>query len=325
MLDATIIDENTLTLKTLNEDTPAFGVGLSGEIHQTDIKNICWQAFWTNIGLAVFKILVGFLEQTAGTMGFSQLLIIDGLTSAAVAMSISIILFGRYMSQPQTFDEEYPYGKGKAQYIGSLLVGTILSVAAAIILGLAFKTFFIPMNLEPVGLGLNTTLVSIAACILLIQYIKHKNRDEHLEIMRIIKLQIISIGSSVIVCNSLLLTGLLGWFFMERIGSLSISLLVVVLSFRIIRQSLDGIMDRSGGEQLESSLMNMINEIDGVQEVNYVRTRHAGHNICVDIQVSVNGDYPIRDIDALESRIRKQIYNMLSHVNHMVTIRCLPA
>jgi len=324
MPNASIIDDNTLTQKTLNEGIPAFGVRLSGENQQTDIKNICWQAFWTNMGLAVFKILVGFLEQTVGTMGFSQLLIIDGLTSAAVAMSITIILFGRYMSQPQTFDEQYPYGKGKAQYIGSLMVGTILSVAAAIILGLAFKTFFIPMNLEPVGLGLSVTLVSIAASILLIRYIKHKNKDDHLEISRIIKLQKISIGSSVIVCNSLLLTGLLGWFFMERIGSLTISLLVVLLSFRIIRQSLDGIMDRSGGEQLESSLMNLIDEIDGVQEVKTVRTRHAGHNICVDIQISVDGNYQISQVDAIDTRIRKEIYKKLSHVNHVVTIRCLP-
>ena len=324
MTDISIINENTLTQQTLNEDYSGFGVSLSGAVQQTDVKNICWHAFWTNIGLAVFKILVGFMEQTTGTMGFSQLLIIDGLTSAAIAMSISIILFGRYMSQPENFDEEYHYGKGKAQYIISLFVGTILSVAAAMILGLAFKTFFIPMNLESVGLGLSTTLVSIAASVLLIQYIRHKNKGDHLEIKKIISLQSISIGSSVIVCNSLLLTGLLGWFFMERIGSLTISLLVVVLSFRIIRQSLDGIMDRSGGEKLESNIQNLIHTIDGVEKVNNVRTRHAGHNICVDIQVSVNGDYTIRQIDAIDTNIRKQIYQKLSDVNHVVTVRCLP-
>jgi cation diffusion facilitator family transporter len=325
MSDASIIDENSLTQRTLNEAYSTFGINLSGEAQQTDVKNICWQALWTNMGLAVFKILVGFLEQTSGTMGFSQLLIIDGLTSAAVAMSISIILFGQYMSQPQTFDEEYPYGKGKAQYIGSLFVGTILSIAAAIILGLAFKTFFIPMNLEPVGLGLSTALISIAASILIIQYIKHKNKDNHLEIKKIISLQSISIGSSVIVCNSLLLTGLLGWFFMERIGSLTISLLVVLLSFRIIRQSLDGIMDRSGGEQLELRLKNLLYDIEGVEDINRVRTRYAGHNICVDVQVSINGELSIRQADAIDTNIRKQIYKKLSDVNHVVTIRCLPA
>jgi len=325
MSERSIIDENNLTHQTLDEDSSNYGVILSGSVQQIDIKNICWHAFWTNIGLAVFKILVGFLEQNAGTMGFSQLLLIDGLTSAAVAMSISILLFGQYMSQPQNFDEEFPYGKGKAQYIGSLFVGAILSVSAAIILGLAFKTFFIPMNLEPVGLGLSTALVSIAASVLLIQYIKHKDKYDHIKINRIVSLQSISIGSSVIVCNSLILTGLLGWFFMERIGSLTISLLVVVLSFRIIRQSLDGIMDRSGGEKLESSLKNLIYEIDGVQDIDSLRTRHAGHNICVDIQISVNGEYTIRQIDTIDLNIRKQIYKKMSDVNHVVTIRCLPA
>jgi cation diffusion facilitator family transporter len=325
MSDMSIIDENNLTHLTLDEDSTGYGMILSGTVQQTDIKNICWHAFWTNIGLAVFKILVGFFEQNAGTMGFSQLLLIDGLTSAAVAMSISIILFGQYMSQPQNFDEEFPYGKGKAQYIGSLFVGAILAVSAAIILGLAFKTFFIPMNLEPVGLGLSTAIISIAASILLIQYIKHKDKYDHIKVHKIVSLQSISIASSVIVCNSLILVGLMGWFFMERIGSLTISLLVVVLSFRIIRQSLDGIMDRSGGEKLESFLKNLIYEIEGVEDVDSVRTRHAGHNICVDIQISVNGTYTIRQIDAIDLNIRKKIYQKMSDVNHVVTIRCLPA
>jgi len=325
MSDMSIIDENNLTHQTLDEESSDYGVMLSGSVQQTDVKNICWHAFWTNIGLAVFKILVGFLEQNSGTMGFSQLLLIDGLTSAAVAMSISILLFGQYMSLPQNFDEEFPYGKGKAQYIGSLFVGAILSVSAAIILGLAFRTFFIPVNLEPVGLGLSTALISIAASVLLIQYIKHKDKYDHLKINKIVSLQSISIGSSVIVCNSLILTGLLGWFFMERIGSLTISLLVVVLSFRIIRQSLDGIMDRSAGEKLESSLKDLIYEINGVEDVDSVRTRHAGHNICVDIQISVNGEYTIRQIDTIESNIQKQIYKKLSDVNQVVTIRCIPA
>jgi cation diffusion facilitator family transporter len=325
MSDMSIIDENNLTHQTLDEESSDYGVMLSGSVQQTDVRNICWHAFWTNIGLAVFKILVGFLEQNSGTMGFSQLLLIDGLTSAAVAMSISILLFGQYMSLPQNFDEEFPYGKGKAQYIGSLFVGAILSVSAAIILGLAFRTFFIPVNLEPVGLGLSTALISIAASVLLIQYIKHKDKYDHLKINKIVSLQSISIGSSVIVCNSLILTGLLGWFFMERIGSLTISLLVVVLSFRIIRQSLDGIMDRSAGEKLESSLKDLIYEINGVEDVDSVRTRHAGHNICVDIQISVNGEYTIRQIDTIESNIQKQIYKKLSDVNQVVTIRCIPA
>jgi len=321
-----IINENILTQKTLNENILADdGVPITNEQHETDFKNICWHAFLTNIGLAIFKILVGFLEKNTGTMGFSQLLIIDGLTSAAIAMSISNIIYGQYMSHPDTFDSDYPYGKGKAQYISSLFVGTILSISAAIILGLAVKTFFIPMNLESVGVGLCTALISIAASILVIQYIRKKDVDAHMEVKRMTQLQTVSILSSAIVCNSLIFTGLLGWFFMERIGSLSISLLVVVLSFKIIKQSLDGIMDRSGGEQFEVSVKSLIHDVEGVEDIFSVRSRHAGHNVCVDIQISVNGKLTIKEIDFIESEIRKQVSRKLTEINHVVTVKCFPA
>ncbi|KPA17994.1 magnetosome protein MamMB, greigite-specific [Candidatus Magnetomorum sp. HK-1] len=315
-----MIDENILTQRTLSE----YGFVHSSENLNLDIKNLCWKAFWVNLGLAVFKILIGSLKITAGTMGYSQLLIIDGLCSAANAIIISMILFGIYMSRPLTINESYPYGKGKAQYISSLLVGALLAVSAAFILAIAIKTFLIPMNLEPVGIGMSVGLISISSNILLIRYIQQSgipNKDLDL----IIRFQKINILASFIVCNSLLFTGLLGWFFMERIGSLSISFIVVALSFRIIKQSLDGIMDRSSGKELESFLTEKIYQVDGVQNVDCVRTRYAGQNLCIDVRLAVNAENTIRQTDSIDREVRKKISKDLSQTNHVMTVDCFPA
>jgi len=313
-------DEAILTQKTLSE----FDYVHSSENANLDIKSICWKAFWVNIGLAFFKLLIGSLKATAGTMGYSQLLIIDGLCSAANSIIISMILFGIYMSRPMTINQHFPFGKGKAQYITSLLVGALLSVSAAFILAMAIKTFLIPMNLEPVGIGMSVSLISISANILLIQYVRQKGVLQN-NTDTIIKLQKLNIFSSLIVCNSLLLTGLLGWFFMERIGSLSISLLVVALSIRIIKQSLDGIMDRSGGKEFESLLTQSIYKVQGVLSVDYVRTRYAGHNLCIDARLIVDGNYTISQTDTIEQEIKKNLSKELSHINHVLTVECFPA
>ncbi|MBF0450794.1 MAG: cation diffusion facilitator family transporter [Candidatus Magnetomorum sp.] len=320
-----MINEDILTQKTLSESLPEYGMVQRKETIDSRLQRTCWKAFWVNIGLASFKILVGSLEKTTGAMGYSQLLIIDGLTSAAIASIISMVIFGIHMSRPRTINEQFPYGMGKAQYITSLLVGAILAICAAIILGLALKTFFYPMVLELVGLGLSTALISIFANILLIRYIQLKHDRNNKELQTIIRLQSVSMIASLIVGNSLLMTGLLGWFFMERVGSLSISILVVVLSFRIIKQSLDGIMDRSCGQETESKFADVIQSVDGVQEVQCVRTRHAGQTLCVDIRLSVHGDYTIRQTDHIESEVRKRISKEFSRVNHVITLDCFPA
>jgi cation diffusion facilitator family transporter len=314
-----MIEESILTQQTLSE----FDYVHTSEKANVDIKSLCWSAFWLNIGLAFFKIMIGSLKATTGTMGYSQLLIIDGLCSAGNGIIISMMMFGIYMSRRYTIDDQYPYGKGKAQYITSLLVGALLAMSAAFILAMAVKTFLIPMNLEPVGIGMCVGLISISANILLIQYIRQKNIQQK-DTESIINLQKLNIWASVIVCNSLLFTGLLGWFFMERIGSLTISLLVVALSIRIIKQSLDGIMDRSGGKFFESFLTQSIYQVDGVMSVDYVRTRYAGHNLCIDARIAVDGKTTIRQTDNIESEIKHNFSKELSHINHVLTVESFP-
>jgi len=314
-----MIDESLLTEKTLSE----YGFVHSSENLNLDIKDLCWKAFWVNLGLALFKLLIGTLKSTAGTMGYSQLLIIDGLCSASNAIIITMILFGIYMSRPLTIDNSYPYGKGKAQYITSLLVGVLLAISAAFILAMAVKTFLIPMNLEPVGIGMSVALISISSNILVIRFIRESGLQNK-EVNLVIRLQKINILASIIVCNSLILTGLLGWFFMERIGSLSISFIVVALSMRIIKQSLDGIMDRSSGKEIESFLTEKIYQVEGVKVVDFVRSRYAGQNLCVDIRMAVNGDDTIRKTDKIDKDVRKKLSKELSQINHVISIDCFP-
>jgi len=314
------MSEDILTQQTLSE----YGVVSRDKTYSEKIKELCWTAFWVNIGLALFKLFVGGFSETIGMMGFSQLLLIDGLNSAANAVVITMILFGVSMSRPLTINEKYPYGKGKAQFVCTLLVGTLLAISSTTILALAFKTLLIPITLEPLGIGICTALISISVNGLLIRYIKHSGFKNNNEFKTIIRLQSINIIASTILCNSLLLTGLLGWFFMERFGSLTISLIVVWLSVRIIKQSLDGIMDRSCGQETETSIRNIIQEVDDVQDIQCVRTRNVGQNLCIDIRLGLSGDISIRQADSIDQEVRKRISNKLSKVHHVITLDCFP-
>jgi len=243
------------------------------------INRIYWIAFWVNLGLAVFKI-------TIGAFGYSRLLIIDGLNSSANAIVITMVLFGIHMSRAHTVSDDYHYGTGKAQFLVTLIVGFLLAVAASVILILSIKTFFLPVSLEPVGIGLATALISIGGNLTLLRFLKHIDAVYgNDEIKNIARLQSVNIAASTILANSLILSGLLGWFVAERLGGLSISIIVVWLSIRIIKSSLDGIIDRSSGEKMESRIGAVAGSIGQVEEVKSVRTRRAGQNLCVDIQV----------------------------------------
>lgn len=284
---------------------------------EVDLKRVCWIVFWANLALALLKI-------TVGALGYSRLLIIDGLNSAANAIMITNILFWIQMSIPQTVTEKYPYGKGKARYIGALLIGFFLGVGAAVILAISVKTFFLPVSFESTGIGLATALVSIGGNLMVIRFLRQTDLHYKKEVVKkIAHLHALNITSSGVVIQGLLAGGLFGWFIPERIGSLTISLIVLFLSIRIIKSALDGIMDRSAGREIESRITTLANSVDKVENVQWVRTRNVGHNLWIDLKVGLKGESSIRRADQASKQIQERLHLEIAGITH-VTVHCYP-
>lgn len=283
------------------------------------LHRVYWTAFWANLGLALFKVVIGML-------GYSRLLVIDGLNSGANAIVITIILFGVHMSRPQSVCEKYPNGKGKAQYILILVVGLMIASCASVIFVISVKSFFMPISTEPMNIGLAVALISIMGNLLILHYLKNSGSFyEKNEILTIARLQSLNIASSIVLGNSLLLSGLLGWYVAEHVGSISISLIVLWLSIRIIKNSLDGVMDRSCGEEIESRLSDISAGVDEVMEVKFLRTRFAGQVMMVDLQIGLDGQISMEQADGIISNIENKLSNDLRSISHVITIDRRPA
>lgn len=284
---------------------------------EADFERVCWILFWVNLGLALFKIAVG-------AFGYSRLLIVDGLNSAANAVVITTFLFSMQMSRQETISGKYPYGKGKAQYLVTIIVGFLLAVGASLVLALSVQTFFAPISFEPTGTGLAAALISVGVNLLLLRFLKQTDlRNEKEDLTKIGHLHTLNIAASTVVIQALLLGGIFGWFVAERMGGVSISLLVLYLSIRIIRNSLDGIMDRSNGKKMDADVSDLVSAVDGVEEIQWVRMRNIGQNLWVDVQVGLNGDNPIRRVDQISERIRERISARMERVRH-VAVHCNP-
>jgi len=305
--------DDRATEQTLDDLEPIKAVQ-PGEV---DLERVCWIVFWANLGLALLKI-------TVGALGYSRLLVVDGLNSAANAIIITNILFWIQMSIPQTVTEKYPYGKGKARYIGALLIGFFLGVGAAVILAISVKTFFLPVSFESTGIGLATALVSIGGNLMIIRFLRQTDLHYSKEVVKkIAYLHALNITSSGVVIQGLLAGGLFGWFISERIGSLTISLIVLFLSIRIIKSSLDGIMDRSAGREIESRITTLASSVDKVEDVQWVRTRNVGQNLWIDLQVGLKGESSVRRADQASKQIRERLHLEIERITH-VTVHCYP-
>jgi len=273
----------------------------------------CWIAFWSCVGLAVFKI-------AGGILGYSPLLIIDGLASAAIAVVITTILLGIRMSRRESISKSYSYGKGKAQFVIAMLAGILIGIAAVVVLGVSIKLFYQPVEIESTAIGMTIALVAIAGNLLLMLYLRQEiSIPSSIEFKKTGRLVMLSVAASLVVVQSYVLVNF-GWFLGERIGRISISLILVWSSILIIKSSLEGVMDRRIGDRVESEIKALAGSVEGVRNIERVRTRRAGHNVYIDLQVALDRDSTILQSDQVAQQVRKVLSSKMEQPPHAVTV-----
>jgi divalent metal cation (Fe/Co/Zn/Cd) transporter len=99
--------------------------------------------------------------------------------------------------------------------------------------------------------------------------------------------------------------------------------MVVWLSIQILKNSLDGIMDRHTGKEIASKIKAIALSVDEVEKVEWVRTRRVGQNLCIDLRVRVSGSYTMRQADQITAQIRKRLALKMKGVSY-VTVDCYP-
>jgi cation diffusion facilitator family transporter len=274
---------------------------------------VCWIAFWSCVGLAIFKI-------AGGILGYSPLLIIDGLASAAIAAVITTILLGIRMSRQDSISKSYSYGKGKAQFLIAMITGILIGIAAVVVLGVSIRMFYQPVELESTAIGMTITLVAIAGNLLLVFYLRQVGSfPSRIEFKKTGRMVMLSVAASLVVVQSYILVNF-GWVLGERVGRISISLILVWLSILIIKGSLEGVMDRRIGDQAESEIKALAGSVEGVRKIEWVRTRRAGHNVYIDLQVALDRDSTILQSDKVAQQVRKLLSSRMEQPPHAVKV-----
>ena len=273
----------------------------------------CWVAFWSCVGLAIFKI-------ASGVLGYSPLLIIDGLASAAIAVVITTILLGIRMSRQDSISKRYSYGKGKAQFMIAMISGILIGIAAVVVLGVSIKMFYRPVELESAAIGMTIALVAIAGNLLLIFYLRQVGSfPSSIEFRKTGRLVMLSVAASLVVVQSYILVNF-GWVLGERIGRISISLILIWLSILIIKSSLEGVMDRRIGDKVESEIKTLAGSVEGVRRIEWVRTRRAGQNVYIDLQVALDRDSTILQSDKIAQQVRRLLSSRMEQPPHAVKV-----
>lgn len=209
--------------------------------------------------LMVIKFIAYFLTHSVA-------ILTDALESIVNVVAGSIGWYSLYVaSKPR--DNDHPYGHGKAEFLSAAIEGTLISIAGVFIIIEAVDNFLHPHAIDQLDQGI--ILIAVAGAINFgagMYAVKTGKRNRSIAITATGK-HLLSDSYSTLG----LLVGLGVLYFtkiwwMDSAVALLIACIIIFTGYKIIRQSVAGIMDEADIELLQ----RLVNELNKDRKENWI-------------------------------------------------------
>ncbi len=203
--------------------------------------------------VAVTGVLLFVMKTGAWYLTNSVAILTDALESTVNVTSAFIGLYSLYLSAKPK-DSHHPYGHGRAEFISAAIEGTLIAGAGLLIIYEAIKNLL--GTPEPIGkLDYGILLITLTAIInYLVGAIAVKKGDQNNSLALVASGKHLQSDtySTIGIIFGLILLFFTGMVWLDSVVALLFALLIVFTGYRIIRDSLRGIMDEADEELLKN-------------------------------------------------------------------------
>jgi cation diffusion facilitator family transporter len=261
--------------------------------------------------VTVVAVLLFAIKITAWWLTSSVSILTDALESTVNVVAGFISLYSLYVSaKPRDLD--HPYGHGKAEFLSAAFEGSMITIAGAIIIYESIKSLRDPKTLK--GLDMGILLVAITAVINYVTgwyCVKTGKKNNSLALVASGKHLQTDTYSTIGIIIGLILIYITGWKKLDGIVAIGFALFIMYTGYTIIRQSVEGIMDKADTELL-SKLVDFLNrnrntnwiDVHNVRIIKYGSVLHLDAHLTVPWYLNVHQAHA--EIDQLSALIKKE-------------------
>jgi cation diffusion facilitator family transporter len=273
------------------------------------------------VWIAVASALLLVAKFIAYIITNSVAVLTDGLESIVNVAASFIGLYSLYISAKPR-DANHPYGHGKAEYISAAIEGTLIFFAGGIIIYKSVRSFLEPTPLQSLDAGIYIIAATAAVNWLLgLVTVRQgkKNRSLALEASgRHLKADSYS---TLGIIAGLILIEVTGHAWIDPLVAVIFGLVILVAGYKIIRQSLAGIMDEADMSLL-TSLISVLNksrpenwiDLHNLRVIKYGNVLHVDCHLTVPWYLTVSQAH--EEVDKLGTLIRHDFGDALELFVH---------
>lgn len=266
-----------------------------------------------NVFLAIIKVAIGFIAK-------SNAMIADGIHSLSDVLSTFAVILGlKFSSKPD--DEDHPYGHEKIESLTAIFLAVMLFAVAIGIGYSGIKQIILKSYSIPGILAVWAAIISIAFKEWMYRYtIKYakiiNSTSMEADAWHHRSDSLSSIGALVGIVGARM-----GMPILDSLAALIICVIIIKVAYDILKQSIGQIIDKSANFNEVEEIKNKILSVDGVKNIDNIKTRIHANKIYVDVEISVNYNLTVEEGHSIAADVHdlveedKNVKHCMVHVN----------
>lgn len=258
----------------------------------------------TLVGIAI-SVALAVVKIAAGVVGHTYALVADGIESLLDVFSASVA-WGSLVYAARPPDEGHPYGHGKAEPVGALVIAAVLLAASIGIAALSVKEILTPHR-TPAPFTLGVLVAVVVTKELLFRFLHREGRAINSRAVetdawhhRSDALTSVAafIGITIALWLGPAYAAADDWAALFACG------IIAYNGIRLFRGALDDVMDAAAPADVAAAIRDLALSIDGVQATHKCRVRRSGVARLVDLDIIVPGGMTVQEGHVLAHRVK---------------------
>ncbi len=278
-------------------------------------KKVEWIILGINLGLFLVKGAFALISH-------SKSLFTDSFQSLANFI-ITLVVIASMRLAARDADKKFPYGYGKVEFLASGVVNMALMLAAIVFILFSFtEMVMVGPEKPPKLIAIVAAVISIIANMLAYRYGRCAGEKlgstvilANAEVSRADVGTSIAVIVAVVGCN-------MGLASLDHIVAIAIGAMIIKVTWDGAKKAINGLMDVSLRSE-EMHILNLVEDIEGVQRVNDVKVRLAGRGLLVDMNVFVPGDVVLGAALETVAKIKNILRRKIKSISE-ISVQLLP-
>jgi cation diffusion facilitator family transporter len=266
--------------------------------------------FWINASLMVMKLLAGYF-------GHSEAVFADGLESAcdfaAILSAMVALKIGR-----KPFDQEHPYGHGKAESIAAILVSLVIFSTGVGILYRSITTIMQEDSVEPQLIAVLTAAATIIIKEALCRYTLSVSKKLGSPAVDAIakdhrKDALTSVATLIGVTGAYFGAGL-----MDPLAAGLTAFFIFYIAWKTFSSATHDLMDGQPPQELIADVTATIDKVPGIENIHEIRGRRTGQYLIIDLKLDMDPYMTVKQSHEIAVEVKRLIFKRFPNVGDVM-------